>query len=180
MVLGGAPPSRGRSISGRRETSFRRTPPGLVGAPSEAEDLARLPSRSVDSLSEISESSVVRRQNHEDLERELSMIRRRELSLRQRIYVTLEDPGYSVFSKYYSIFMMLLILVATTCFVLESEAINTTGILYGTPALVCAQSSQRPPRYGALPLMRALCVPPPAPHAPHHHSATPPPPQHGP
>lgn len=52
------------------------------------------------------------------------------LALARQIYETFEDPGFSAFAKYYSIGMMLLIVLATTCFVLESEATVAGGTLY--------------------------------------------------
>ena len=57
-----------------------------------------------------------------------------------QIFETFEDPSYSTFAKWYSIAMMLLIVLATACFVLESEAEIETGVLYNTSALVCSRS----------------------------------------
>jgi len=51
------------------------------------------------------------------------------------IYETFEDPSFSTIAKAYSIVMMALILLATTCFVLESEATLPGGGLYNTSAL---------------------------------------------
>jgi hypothetical protein len=65
---------------------------------------------------------------------QLRAYQKHKMTLRGRIWETLEDPGYSRLAKYYSIFMILLIVVATTCFVLESEATVTDGVLYGTNA----------------------------------------------
>jgi hypothetical protein len=52
------------------------------------------------------------------------------------IYWTLEEPSMSRFARAYSMFMMSLILLATLCFVLESEATSSVGIFYGSDALV--------------------------------------------
>ena len=57
-----------------------------------------------------------------------------------QIFETFEDPGYSTFAKYYSIGMMLLIVLATLCFVLESEATVKGGTLYETSALAVFQN----------------------------------------
>ena len=53
-----------------------------------------------------------------------------------QIFETFEDPSYSAFAKWYSIGMMFLIVLATTCFVLETEAMVETGSLYHTSAKV--------------------------------------------
>ena len=69
-------------------------------------------------------------------------------SHRAQIYETFEDPSYSTTAKWYSLGMMILIVLATLCFVLESEAMATTGILYDTNALVratVALAACRPP-----------------------------------
>jgi len=57
-------------------------------------------------------------------------------SQRGHVFMSLDDPSYSKFSRQYSMFMMLLIILATVCFVLESEATSQYGILYGSNALV--------------------------------------------
>jgi len=74
----------------------------------------------------------------------------RQLSRRARIFETFEDPSYSNIAKYLSISMMLLILLVTICYILESETQcvkwvpNATandkecvdsGVLYNTAAL---------------------------------------------
>ena len=50
-----------------------------------------------------------------------SFKRKQKISLRHKIYCTLEDPAFSPFARKVSIFMMLLIILSTTSFVLESE-----------------------------------------------------------
>ena len=57
-------------------------------------------------------------------------------TLRYKIYTTFEDPAYSPLAKYLSIFMMFVILLSTTCFILESEAENENGMIAAEPALV--------------------------------------------
>lgn len=57
------------------------------------------------------------------------------MTLRMQIYETFEDPSFSWIAKWYSIAMMILIVLATACFVLESEATIETGGLYNTNAL---------------------------------------------
>lgn len=44
---------------------------------------------------------------------------------RAYIYATLDDPNFSTVAKIWSIFMMILILVSTICFVLESETVES-------------------------------------------------------
>lgn len=56
-------------------------------------------------------------------------------TLRYKIYTTFEDPAYSPLAKYLSIFMMFVILLSTTCFILESEAENENGMIAAEPAL---------------------------------------------
>jgi len=59
---------------------------------------------------------------------------------REKIYATMEDPGYSSVAKYISIFMMFIIVLSTVCFILESEVCQaescreTTGFLEFDPA----------------------------------------------
>lgn len=67
--------------------------------------------------------------------------------LGMQIYETFEDPSFSWIAKWYSIAMMILIVLATACFVLESEATIETGGLYNTNALVRAYrlARLRPP-----------------------------------
>ena len=57
-------------------------------------------------------------------------------ALISQIYETFEDPSYSILARWYSISLMLLIVLATACFVLESEATNPTGTLHTTNAIV--------------------------------------------
>jgi len=52
--------------------------------------------------------------------------------IRFEIWETLDNPDHSEFAKLYSLFLMLLIVVCTISFVLESEATIDTGVLYGT------------------------------------------------
>jgi hypothetical protein len=59
----------------------------------------------------------------------------RAVTLRSAIFLTLDDPGFTRFAKAYSILMMLLIVLVTVCFVLESEAQTPTGLLAQTSAL---------------------------------------------
>ena len=70
-----------------------------------------------------------------------------------QIFETFEDPSYSVFAKWLSISMMLLIVLATTCFVLETEAQLESGVLYGTSANVRRLSASL---WGNLPMRRAM------------------------
>ena len=49
--------------------------------------------------------------------------RGRPMTMRMKIFETFEDPGYSNLAKIISIFMMLLILLVTVCYVLESETL---------------------------------------------------------
>jgi len=58
----------------------------------------------------------------------------RRMSIREQIYENFEDPGFSTFAKWYSIGMMLLIVLATACFVLETEAMIPGALLYDTAA----------------------------------------------
>jgi hypothetical protein len=51
-----------------------------------------------------------------------------------QIFEFFEDPEYSVAAKWYSAAMMFLIVLATTCFVLESEATVESGALHDTDA----------------------------------------------
>ena len=60
--------------------------------------------------------------------------KRQPMSLRRHIYATLEDPSYSELAKWTSVFMMVIILLSTVCFVLESEAENPDGIIDEYPA----------------------------------------------
>lgn len=62
------------------------------------------------------------------------------LTMRASIFLSFDDPAFSLASKIYSCLMMLLILLVTTCFVLESEATLPTGFLYHTDALESFQS----------------------------------------
>lgn len=57
------------------------------------------------------------------------------MTAREKVYQTFEDPSFSSFAKWYSIGMMMLILLSTTCFVLESEATLESGGLSATNAL---------------------------------------------
>lgn len=74
-----------------------------------------------------------------------------------QIFETFEDPSYSAIAKWYSIAMMVLIVLATTCFVLESEAMIPSGALYYTDALVrplrpfASRSRRGPEARGCLP-----------------------------
>jgi len=58
-----------------------------------------------------------------------------KLTLREEIFEFFENPDHSCSAKWYSISMMLLIIAATVTFVLESEAVSETGILYGMGVL---------------------------------------------
>ncbi len=60
--------------------------------------------------------------------------KKQPMSLRRHIYATLEDPSYSELAKWTSVFMMVIILLSTVCFVLESEAENPDGIIDEYPA----------------------------------------------
>jgi len=68
--------------------------------------------------------------------------RMEEFTLREKIYATMEDPGYSSFAKFIAIFMMVVIVVSTICFILESEVCQSescndpgvTGFLEFDPA----------------------------------------------
>jgi len=51
--------------------------------------------------------------------------------IRQQIYYIMDDPSYNNVAKIYSIFIMLIILMSTVTFVLESEASKEGGIMYG-------------------------------------------------
>ena len=59
----------------------------------------------------------------------------RTVTLRSAIYLTMDDPAFTRLAKAYSIVMMLLILLVTVCFVLESEALAPTGLLAQTNAI---------------------------------------------
>ena len=48
-------------------------------------------------------------------------VHRKPLTPKQRLFHTLEDPGYSFLAKCISIFMIILILASTIAFVMESE-----------------------------------------------------------
>ena len=48
------------------------------------------------------------------------------ISLRDHIFLTLDNPGFSLLAKAYATFMILLIVMATVCLVLETEAASTT------------------------------------------------------
>ena len=50
------------------------------------------------------------------------------------IFQTMDDASYSTTAKYVSIVMMLIIVLSTICFVLETEATNEGGIMYGSNA----------------------------------------------
>ena len=53
-------------------------------------------------------------------------------TLRARIFETLDDPTYSPLAWWYSILMLSVILLATVCYVLESEVTYKDGILHGS------------------------------------------------
>lgn len=53
-------------------------------------------------------------------------------TLRARIFETLDDPTYSPLAWWYSILMLTVILLATICYVLESEVTYVGGILHGS------------------------------------------------
>mmetsp|Transcript_38927 Transcript_38927/g.64648 ORF Transcript_38927/g.64648 Transcript_38927/m.64648 type:complete len:449 (-) Transcript_38927:140-1486(-) len=55
-------------------------------------------------------------------------------TLRQRIFLTFEDPGYSQAAKAVSLFLMVVILISTACFILESEASSPNGFIPAEPA----------------------------------------------
>lgn len=53
-----------------------------------------------------------------------------EMTLREQAWEFFEDPNYGPMARRYSVFMTLLITFSTVCFVLESEAILPSGMLY--------------------------------------------------
>jgi len=63
-----------------------------------------------------------------------------QLSWREEIFETLDNPEHNRFAKMYGLAMMILILIATAAFVLESEAVVETGVLYDSGALVILQN----------------------------------------
>ena len=81
--------------------------------------------------------------------------KRKTKTLRAKVFEQLDDPSSSTFSKNYSIAMMLIIVIATLCFVLESEATAETGILHNTNALVPLPSGPLP--VGELLATRITC-----------------------
>lgn len=57
----------------------------------------------------------------------------------QYIYMTLEDPSYSRTARFFSIFMMAIILLSTACFIFESEVeteIEKTTSVYNTTGML--------------------------------------------
>jgi len=55
----------------------------------------------------------------------------KSMDLKMKIFETFEDPSFTIFAKVYSLGMMGLIILATACYVLESEAVLIGG---GLPA----------------------------------------------
>ena len=57
------------------------------------------------------------------------------MTLRQIVYTTMDDPDFSGLGKFWSLFMMVIILFSTLAFILESEVcqsttcVSTAGIL---------------------------------------------------
>jgi len=66
--------------------------------------------------------------------------KKQPMTTRMKIFEFFEDPEYSVAAKWYSAAMMFLIVLATTCFVLESEATVESGALHDTDALEVFQA----------------------------------------
>ena len=56
-----------------------------------------------------------------------------------QIFETFEDPSFTVFAKIYSLGMMGLIILATACYVLESEAVIKSGGLPASALPIFAQ-----------------------------------------
>ncbi len=61
--------------------------------------------------------------------------RRKSMTFREIVYTTMDDPDFSGLGKFWSLFMMVIILFSTLAFILESEVcqsttcVSTAGIL---------------------------------------------------
>lgn len=67
------------------------------------------------------------------------------VTIKEKVYTTFEDPSYSFFAKVWSIFMILLILLSTCCFVLETEAEADFGMIPRQPAMVAPRHASNGP-----------------------------------
>ena len=54
--------------------------------------------------------------------RRVGKFKGRKVSMRDAIFLTLDEPSFSLLAKGYASFMIILIMLATVCLVLETEA----------------------------------------------------------